>query len=169
MPASTVVLCSTLFPHHQSGPKCVLREFDQTAQADSCISGTTASGAALAACTTAHPNHTMLKLLCSLQDAANTAAAAAAAADTNSTAAGNVTRAPMGAEESPRISCRVHIANNTASATTFGHVRSSLKVAAAADVTDVSLILQVQHPDVAALEVRLVFLWYCVSWCAALI
>ncbi|WIA10944.1 hypothetical protein OEZ85_011107 [Tetradesmus obliquus] len=61
----------------------------------------------------------------------------------------------MGAEESPRISCRVHIANNTASATTFGHVRSSLKVAAAADVTDVSLILQVQHPDVAALEVTL--------------
>jgi hypothetical protein len=33
-------------------------------------------------------------------------------------------------------------------------VRSSLKVAAAADVMDVSLILQVQHPDVAALEVR---------------
>jgi hypothetical protein len=66
-----------------------------------------------------------------------------------------VTMAPVASEESPRISCRVHIANNTASPTTFGRYRSSLKVAAAADVMDVSLVLQVQHPDVAALEVSM--------------
>lgn len=59
------------------------------------------------------------------------------------------------AEDSEQISCRVHVVNNTASPThnLAGHVRSSLKVLSAADIKDVSVILQVQHPDVAGLEV----------------
>lgn len=50
----------------------------------------------------------------------------------------------------------MHVVNNTASPddNTLGHARSSLRVLSAADITDVSVILQVQHPDVAALEVR---------------
>lgn len=49
----------------------------------------------------------------------------------------------------------MHVVNNTASpaGNMLGHVRSSLKVLSAADIMDVSVILQVQHPDVAALEV----------------
>lgn len=50
----------------------------------------------------------------------------------------------------------MHVVNNTASSdsNTWGRVVSSLKVLAAADIMDVSVIMQVQHPDVAALEVR---------------
>jgi hypothetical protein len=57
---------------------------------------------------------------------------------------------------SEQVSCRVHVANNTGSSDSnlLGHVRSSLKVLAAADIQDVSVILQVQHEDVAALQVR---------------
>lgn len=60
------------------------------------------------------------------------------------------------------MSCRVHVVNNTASpaGNMLGHVRSSLKVLSAADIMDVSVILQVQHPDIAALEVSV---YYCVE------
>jgi hypothetical protein len=60
-------------------------------------------------------------------------------------------------DDAEQVSCRVHVVNNTGSpdSNTWGHVRSSLKVLAAADIKDVSVIVQVQHPDVAALEVSL--------------
>jgi len=62
---------------------------------------------------------------------------------------------PQAQDAAEQISCRVHVVNNTGSPDNNlqGHVRSSLKVLAAADIQDVSVILQVQHPDVAALEV----------------
>jgi hypothetical protein len=62
---------------------------------------------------------------------------------------------PQAQEDAEQISCRVHVVNNTASpdSNMLGHVRSSLKVLSAADIADVSVIVQVQHPDVAALEV----------------
>lgn len=58
------------------------------------------------------------------------------------------------ARNSDRISCRIHVANNTGAPTTFGRASSSLQVLAAADISDVSVILQLAHPDMAALEVR---------------
>lgn len=63
----------------------------------------------------------------------------------------------QGEEDDEQISCRVHVVNNTASpdSNLLGHVRSSLKVLSAADISDVSVIVQVQHPDVAALQVRM--------------
>lgn len=62
---------------------------------------------------------------------------------------------PQAQDDSEQVSCRVHVVNNTASPddNMLGHVRSSLKVLAAADIMDVSVILQVQHPDMAALQV----------------
>jgi subtilisin-like proprotein convertase family protein len=36
---------------------------------------------------------------------------------------------------------------------TYGRTQSSLKITAAADIKDVNVVLQVQHPDIAALEV----------------
>lgn len=63
--------------------------------------------------------------------------------------------AASGAAPEQQISCRVHVVNNTESPAQAraGHVRSSLRVPTEADIQDVSVILQVQHPDVAALEV----------------
>lgn len=62
---------------------------------------------------------------------------------------------PQAQDAAEQISCRVHVVNNTGSPDNNlqGHARSSLKVLAAADIQDVSVILQVQHPDVAALGV----------------
>lgn len=73
----------------------------------------------------------------------------------------HVSSVPKAAQDdAEQISCRVHVVNNTGSpdSNTWGHVRSSLKVLAAADIKDVSVIVQVQHPDVAALEVSLTLL-----------
>jgi hypothetical protein len=67
----------------------------------------------------------------------------------------HTSRAIQAQSDGEQVSCRVHVANNTGSSDSnlLGHVRSSLKVLAAADIQDVSVILQVQHPDVAALQV----------------
>lgn len=43
--------------------------------------------------------------------------------------------------------------NNTGHLMTYGRTQSSLKIAAAADIKDVNVVLQVHHPDIAALEV----------------
>ncbi len=68
-------------------------------------------------------------------------------------AAGYVQHNTPAGDDASRISCRVHVVNNTDDAATFGALRSAVRVAAAADVQDVSAIVQLAHPDVAALEV----------------
>jgi hypothetical protein len=58
-------------------------------------------------------------------------------------------------DSSEAISCRVHVVNHTDSAAQSGVLRSSLRVYAASDVQDVSVVLQIQAEDVAVLEVAL--------------
>lgn len=65
-------------------------------------------------------------------------------------AAANVTVEP---DQSPKISCRVHVVNNTESDMTLKHSQSSLRVYQAADIMDVAVVVQLQHADVSALEV----------------
>jgi subtilisin-like proprotein convertase family protein len=48
----------------------------------------------------------------------------------------------------------VHVVNNTESDMTLKHSQSSLRVYQAADIMDVAVVVQLQHADVSALEVR---------------
>lgn len=52
-----------------------------------------------------------------------------------------------------RETCRVHIVNNTAGAPGMRQAASTLQVLQAVPIADLAVLLQVEHPDVSALEV----------------
>ena len=60
---------------------------------------------------------------------------------------------PADPVDTSHISCRVHVVNNTDTDATQKRTQSSVKVLQAADVMDIAVVVQLQHPDVAALQV----------------